>query len=714
MKRLKQKLSLITLSTIILGLGLSMILYWTVDKQEHQKIFAELQRDVDELAISFRSELELAFFSLHSIRGLFDASQHVDHTEFRAFTTPFIKDQPGIQALEWVPRVTHNQRERYENEAKQAGYKTFQITEQQTQENMIRAKNRQEYYPVYFVEPFENNKSALGFDLASNTTRLKTLEQSRDSGELRITSRITLVQETENQYGILAFFPIFKENPNKGESKRRQLRGFALGVFHVGDIFNAALQKISRTERGIDMQLIDSTKPENRQLLTHHKLPKRYRLDPKNQYQKLLPNIGGRNWLIIATPTETYISNLHTWTPYMGLTSGLIITAILALFLQSNANKTLEVEQLIRQRTAELREREEENRIIVETTVNALITINDKGIIESFNPAAEKMFEYSLEEVIGKNVKMLMPEPRRSAHDSYLKNYATTGVAKIIGIGREVEGQRKDGSIFPLYLAVGKREIKQKRKYVGFLLDITKQKEAEKLKGEFVSTVSHELRTPLTSIKGTLGLVAGGVMGQIPDKALNLIKKALQNTDRLTLLINDLLDIEKIQSGSLDFNMCLLQTDTLLEKAITSNQGYADKYGVQMALKNKSQRELTIHGDENRLMQVLSNLISNAIKFSPEQGKIELDVTQKENWVRISVIDHGPGIPEAFHTRIFQKFAQADSSDTRQKGGTGLGLAISKTIVEKHGGTIGFETKAGEGTVFYVDLPMIPLSKNES
>ena len=156
--------------------------------------------------------------------------------------------------------------------------------------------------------------------------------------------------------------------------------------------------------------------------------------------------------------------------------------------------------------------------------------------------------------------------------------------------------------------------------------------------------------------------------------------------------------------------MSQLDTDSLLKTAISTNQGYADKFGVGLTLQKNSQPKLTIFGDETRLLQVLSNLISNAIKFSPDQGVVELSFAKKLDMVRILVTDHGPGIPKEFQERIFQKFAQGDSSDTRQQGGTGLGLAISKTIIEQHSGVIGYETKLGEGSMFYIELPTTPTS----
>ncbi|MBI4672895.1 MAG: PAS domain S-box protein [Chloroflexi bacterium] len=239
---------------------------------------------------------------------------------------------------------------------------------------------------------------------------------------------------------------------------------------------------------------------------------------------------------------------------------------------------------------------------------------------------------------------------------------------------------------------------------IAFGQDITKRKEVERLKNEFISTVSHELRTPLTAIRGSLGLIAGGVAGALPERARSMVDIAYKNSERLVRLINDILDIEKIESGKMVFQIQPLELMPLVEQAIEANRAYAEQYHVSFVVSSGVLGAL-IHADADRITQVLTNLLSNAAKFSPPGGQVEISVQRNANGIRVGVRDHGPGIPLEFQSRIFQKFAQADSSDARQKGGTGLGLSIVKAIVEKHGGTIGFDTTPGVGTLFYFELP---------
>ena len=343
---------------------------------------------------------------------------------------------------------------------------------------------------------------------------------------------------------------------------------------------------------------------------------------------------------------------------------------------------------------------------VIDHVVDGIISISERGLIESFNPAARSIFGYVDDEVMGQNVKMLMPDPYHSEHDGYLSNYRNTGKKKIIGIGREVTGRRKDGSTFPMELAVSEVIIDNTRHFVGIVRDITERKRVEQMQKEFISTVSHELRTPLTSIRGSLGLILGGVTGELPEKAQALLSIANNNSERLIHLINDILDIEKIAAGKMHFDYVVTNLVPVVQQAVESNKGYGDQFGICFELEADSEHAVMVRVDEKRMAQVMSNLLSNAAKYSPRNENVEIRVEVSENSVRVSVHDHGKGIPEEFKSRIFSKFAQADSSDTREKGGTGLGLNITKSIVEEHGGSVGFDSGADQGTTFFVDLPL--------
>lgn len=228
--------------------------------------------------------------------------------------------------------------------------------------------------------------------------------------------------------------------------------------------------------------------------------------------------------------------------------------------------------------------------------------------------------------------------------------------------------------------------------------------EATLAKGQFIASVSHELRTPLTAIIGSLGMIEEYPPEGMPEQAMTLVSMAYRNGKRLSLLINDILDFEKLNANRMEFNSKSIALTPFMEQAIELNQSYAESRQVTFELL-ESPDDAVVFADENRLMQVMTNLLSNAAKHSPAGDKVLIAARLGEGKVRVAVTDHGAGVPENFKGHIFEKFAQAENSSTKKANGTGLGLAISKAIIEKMGGTIGFDSVAGQGATFYFELP---------
>jgi len=233
--------------------------------------------------------------------------------------------------------------------------------------------------------------------------------------------------------------------------------------------------------------------------------------------------------------------------------------------------------------------------------------------------------------------------------------------------------------------------------------DIFEREEIDRYKHEFISIASHELRTPLTSLKGALGLIHSDVVGPVPEAMKTILEVAYRNSERLGRLIDDILDMEKLDAGKMEFSMQPLAVPSLINQAISEHEGFGIKHGVSFVI-NGNVPNISILGDEDRLMQVFSNLMSNAAKFSSQGTIVWLSARERDQGVRISITDKGPGIPKEFQKKLFEKFSRANNSDSGNNDGTGLGLSIAKSVVERHGGDLGFQTETDVGTTFYFDL----------
>ncbi|CAM5285491.1 histidine kinase OS=Stutzerimonas stutzeri OX=316 GN=CXK95_07145 PE=4 SV=1 [Stutzerimonas stutzeri] len=271
----------------------------------------------------------------------------------------------------------------------------------------------------------------------------------------------------------------------------------------------------------------------------------------------------------------------------------------------------------------DMQERERYLSMLIANVIDAIIIIDQRGIIETFNHAAETVFGYSAAQVLGRNLSMLMPEPDRSAHDGYLDTYARRGIPRALEQNRELTALRSNGETFTIELRVSQITHHGECKFIGLVRDITERKRIERLKSELVSIVSHELRTPLTSIAGALGLITGGALGEAPAPMRDMLAIAQQNSLRLGRLIDDLLDMDKLVAGKMAFALRVQPLRPLLEQALASNRGYAGQQNVRLVMRGEA--DPLVNVDEDRLQQVLANLLTNAIKFSPADGVVELE-----------------------------------------------------------------------------------------
>lgn len=390
---------------------------------------------------------------------------------------------------------------------------------------------------------------------------------------------------------------------------------------------------------------------------------------------------------------------------------------------------------------------------IIDTAIDGIITISSRGIVESLNKSAAIQFGYIPSEVVGNNIKMLMPSSYKEEHDGYLHRYNTTKVPRIIGVGREVTGMRKDGSTFPFRLAVSEVILNDRIIFTGIIhdlsdikiaekrlidmneqlehmvvkrtneledavnkllstnetlqkrereleLSLTKEKELNELKSRFVSMASHEFRTPLSTIMSSASLIGKYTEESQNEKREKHIVRIKSAVNALTGILNDFLSLSKIEEGKVIVQKSQIRLENLCMEIIDEVKGIM-KPGQEIT--HHGFGDLQVETDKRILKNVLFNLISNAIKYSPENSEITCSLYVEENNINLAIKDHGMGIPEAEQKYLFERFFRASNVETIQ--GTGLGLSIVKRYITLLGGTISFESKENIGTKFIISIP---------
>lgn len=387
----------------------------------------------------------------------------------------------------------------------------------------------------------------------------------------------------------------------------------------------------------------------------------------------------------------------------------LVLVAIAArqlLLIADNDTLRFSLERMVRERTAELERAIQHSELLLSSVGEGIYGVDRAGVVTFVNPAGERTLGYRAEALIGHGAHTLFHADRSDGTPYPVAScYITEAIEQgLVTNAEEDVYRRADGGRFSVEVtATPLTGTGSQGGAVVVFRDITQRLEVDRLKSEFVSMVSHELRTPLTSIRGSLGLLVGGAMGTLPGNALRMVTLALDSCARLTRLINDILDIERIESGTMPMEFGDHRAAALVETAAEQLQILATQVGVTLTIAGT---DGYVHADADRVVQTLINLMDNAIKFSPRGSTVEVTSTVLDDVVEFRVADQGRGIPQDKIDRIFSRFEQVDSSDARDKGGSGLGLAISRSVVERQGGRIWAESIEGLGATFRFTLPL--------
>lgn len=424
--------------------------------------------------------------------------------------------------------------------------------------------------------------------------------------------------------------------------------------------------------------------------------------------EKIVFYVKGDRWDLYLAPTEVLVKEFYSRIPMLSAMAGFFIALLASLSVYFGLKS--------RSDTEKLRDNQEYLNAILNGSAHSIIATQIDGTIMLFNRAAEKMLGYKAVDVIGK----VTPE---IIHDKYEVKKRSDELTKELGykvepgfatfVAKLQNNQfdenewlyiRKDGSKFPVFLSVyGIRKDGKLTGYVGIAQDISDRKALEATKNEFISAVSHELRTPLTAIKGSIGLLLGGALGDLDEKMTKMLKVAYNNCERLIRLINDILDIEKIEAGKMSYRYEDVNINQLLDEVVEANRTLGLNHSIRLKL-TRSRHNIVVVADKDKLNQVFTNLISNAIKFSDSFTTVHVRVSFHKGKVRVAIKDRGIGISETDKKHVFEKFMQVDPTSTRRKGGTGLGLSISQKIVEQMHGYIDLRSRLGKGTTFIVTL----------
>ena len=644
--------------------------------------------------------------------GLFDAVENVSREQWRTYVERLLLPDryPGIQGVGFSQAIPQAERNAHVARIRAQGYPDYDIHP---------PGQRDLYTSIVFLEPFlRRNLAAFGYDMYSEPTRRRAMQRAAQLGETSITGKVTLLQETHGkvQAGVLLYVPVYRPNAplTTPEQRMQALIGFVYSPYRVEDLMRGILRA---ADLPLALHIYASPGEEPEHLLYASSEAPEPGSARFSQLQQL--ELYGQTWTLRMDSRPEFDERFHSNEALVfGLGLGLsllvfFLTSSLALRHSRAQALANEMTRHIRQSKHDLRLSEERLSLALKGSNDGLWDLDLEAGSMFASPRAWEMLGYRPNEL---TCDLKLWERLTVAEDlaQQKARLAQTMLSNVDHFTTELRLQHKHGHVVPVLLRgyIQRDPQGMAQRISGTLMDLTERKRVEQMKNDFVSTVSHELRTPLTSISGALGLIVGGALGSAPPTMQQMLEIAYRNSLRLGHLINDLLDMEKIAAGKMSFELREHSLGDLLEESLASNQALCEQHGVCCTLEHPT--DVLVWVDGLRLQQVLGNFLSNAVKFTPEGGEIRLHSSLRGTKVRISVTDQGPGIPEAFRSRVFEKFAQADASDSRQKSGTGLGLAITKELIERMGGTVGFDCVPGQGTTFWCELPIqIPPAESD-
>jgi len=689
-------------------LAASVALFLLASRWEQDRLRVAFHQRADTVATNLETGVDGYLQFLRAIERFYVISGTVDRHKFHEFAQTALRDFPGLAALSWNPRVRDAARASFEAAVRHEGYAGFRFMERDAQGRLRPAARRDEYIVVTYIEPYAGNEAALGYDIGSDARRRAAIERAHESGATVATGRIRLVQEPGEQWGILLLQPVYRDGEalNDAESRRRALQGFAAGVLRMSSIVRAAMPVADRHD--MSLRFLDESAPQSERTLHEINAGIATPAAEALRFDHIF-EAAGRSYRIVALPTPAYLAAHPALVAWSVLVASLVFCALLEAFLLFVTGRAAQVARLVEERTQELRDSRERLALAIEGSNQALF---DWDVVTGKVVLGEQWSR-----IIGGGHGTLVttindfqalvhpddvPQVRQQSADLvrgqrsfyYVEHRVRSETGGWIWVASRAKVVERDAAGCATRVA-------------GTNVDITERKEVERLKNGFIATVSHELRTPLNAIIGVTEILIEDARDLKREEEIEPLERVLRAGRHLLALINDILDLSKIEAGKMELYFDSFPIAPLVEDVVKTIQPMAQKNGNQLVV-NCSADTGTMYADQTRVRQALLNLVSNANKFT-DRGKVTISAQRTVEdggaWITLAVTDTGIGVTPELMGRLFQEFVQAETTTTRRYGGTGLGLVISRRFCQMMGGDITVESEIGRGSTFTIRLP---------
>ena len=694
---------------------LTFFSWYMIDKslqRQNQDYFLALIKDTQDALVE---RYDLYENSLKGGLGLVKASNHVTRDEWKTYIGSLDIDTslPGIGGIGYIDYVTIPDL---------AGYlKGVRIDEAPYFQNYPKT-----HYPdkfiIKYISPEARNEKAIGLDIGFEPNRRAAASRAVDTAKPTLTEKIILVQDKKKEPGFLLLIPNYKtkNTPKTVQERRTLIHGWVYAPF-IGSNFLSGLINVQNGT--LDLEVYDGKEVNQRDVIYQSHAKDEMHDKGHHVMHTTSIEIAGRTWTIAWHKGRNYVPIAGNGLSNVMLILGVFVAGLLYVISNQLIRNKVKIASEVESRTKQLSESENRHRAILYNTADAIVTIDPEGCIQSFNPAAEVMFGYSITDVIGENISLLIPNAKRKMLNRHSKENLQKS---ILSQRTELDAVDESGHYFPIQLSIGQVDIEDSELYIWIIRDISESKRAQEtlnmakeeallanvMKSEFLANMSHEIRTPLNGIIGAADLLKKTKVTSVQEKYLNVINGS---GETLLALINDILDLSKIEAGELELHPEPIVIKDFMHDIVQSITPRANEKHIELVVAYGDNVPKSVMADSVRFNQIMINLLGNAVKFVDDGHVVvqveELKTIENNVTLRISVEDTGIGIPESKLEKIFDKFEQADATTTKKYGGTGLGLAITQRLVDMMGGVIGVHSNVDEGTTFWFEMTLPVVEK---